>query len=158
MVKTSTRVALSLPIGVMLAILAWTGTLLYWHFRIRAVVRAESLGNSWSGGVDEWQFLERAGCRALPYLVDSLTESRNQFYLMNATHRIATEIAHGYPGGTIPYDVLDGWIVDSVDSGTGLRRKVYAIQSYWREHGRRHHQWWRVWSGRCATVQNPNGS
>jgi len=134
-----------------LAVLAWTGTFLYWHFKIRAAIRSVASPNP---SYEEGELLKRAGCRALPYLVDSLPESKNQFYLMSATYMIAAEVAApGTLRGNVPYQLLEtrsSWIVQAEDGGPGLQSKLEEIRAYWRENGHRHHQWWRVWSSSCG--------
>lgn len=134
-----------------LAVLAWTGTFLYWHFKIRAAIWNLQPHN---GAIEEWNLLKRAGCRALPYLVESLPESENQFYLMSATSFIATEVvAPGCRREDVSYQLLEtrsGWFVHAEDGGRELRSKLEEIRSYWRENGHRHHQWWRVWSSSCG--------
>lgn len=35
------------------------------------------------------------------------------------------------------------------DSAEMRREKVRLIQTWWREKGFEHHQWWRVWSAKC---------
>jgi hypothetical protein len=136
-----------------LPLLAWTGTHLYWRVRILGAIRVLQDQSLRDGG-DASQVLHGAGCRALPYLIASLADSKDRSYLQTATYQITLDVTSpGWGHGLLPPEALaqiDVWVVDREDTEEEVERRIQAIRTYWRENGHKHHQWWRVWSANCA--------
>ncbi|HYE97780.1 MAG TPA: hypothetical protein VEJ18_02665, partial [Planctomycetota bacterium] len=90
-------------------------------------------------GVDT---VKDAGCRALPYLVNSLSNKRPLAYLTAASDMILTGLK---------YDLeKDGHMGITLEDGPEVRdQKIKDLQLLWRVDGKRYHQSWRVWTGEC---------
>jgi hypothetical protein len=144
---------IALGVAVAAPLLAWTGTYLYWHVRILGAIQALQ-GEAKADRGDPNIVLHDAGCRALPYLVDSLSVSRDREYLLTATYQITLDVTNpGWGHGLLPPETrerLREWVVDREDSPREVERKIETIRRYWRENADKHHQWWRVWSRNCA--------
>jgi hypothetical protein len=94
-VKTPLRTLLLVALGIpLLALLAWTGTFLYWHFRIRSAIRALealSVAPTPPEGDPAAMLLMASGCRCLPYLVQAIDSSKSPEFLSFSTCLIGWE-------------------------------------------------------------------
>ncbi len=90
-------VVISFLIATFVTALVWGGGILYWHVRIRSALRdLESTCHSEPLRDDERArhdgapgVLMEGGCRSLPYLFNSLDESRNPEFLTTVAFLIA---------------------------------------------------------------------
>jgi hypothetical protein len=141
-----------------LAVLAWTGTYLYWHVRILAALRTLESHAGWptsSPSANEADnVVNEAGCRAFPAMVAALDPGKNPYFLFNVTAKMAIQVAA--PGERDPLpsqaisDQLGEWRIQTWDSVQERTRKCDVIRSWWKLHGSEYHQTWRVWSRACA--------
>lgn len=153
---------LAAALGVGLPLVAWTGTFLYWHLRIASAV------NRWERDTDVARFvqsrayglsqadadtLRAAGCRALPYLVDSLRPSRTLEFRQDVVRYVLHfQAALGPPEESTDEDFhrkMREWTISSADSPTQRETKCAQILEWWHRSGHQYHQWWRVWSPNC---------
>ena len=153
------RAGLGLALGIGVPFLAWSGALLYWHFRITGAIRGIEARGVWPTGMDglhrpELETLLAAGCRSIPYLLRELGSSRNRPVLENATHVIKMHLASRK--GMSQEESLTIWgcfqesPFTSEDSPEERGRNFAHIARLWEEHRPRHHPWWRVWSSGCG--------
>lgn len=151
-----------LPVVIAGAILAtaWVSVFLYWHVRITLALRDwEKDASSYSGFMSNWRecgaphaaakVLNEAGCRGLPYLVRALGDDRKNAFKEQLASRTLMCICGPGPRGKEAlgfYRDHEDWEWDSREQ---LEARFRSIQSWWREHGGEHHQWWRIWSSQC---------
>jgi len=148
----------------LLLVSIWGASLLYWHWRLRAAVR------EW-----EWSFsaelnfhdlvalrakpdvLHEAGCRALPYLVESLNTSANAKLQRNAMVRILDTLSKSRRSDADSRWILEEWREwasrDTRDASFNKGARIAEFNRWWMENGPRYHQWWRTWSAWCAGAQ-----
>jgi hypothetical protein len=145
-----------------LAIFAWTGTFLYWRFKLQGAIRG-FIAQSQDGRMsyidhnENFQILRQSGCRSLPYLVDALDTSGYEVPLEQALDMIfSSKVPRtDLPPGAIDQDlvagmaVMDQCIIRETDSPQERLQKCAQIRAWWRESGSKYHQWWRVWSSKC---------
>ena len=137
---------------IVLAVIVWTSTYLYWHIRIVGALRTfESQASAEIEAAGDT--LDEAGCRATPYLVSALDESRPPTFLTLASTALARVAAP--PGDTMAqhmrsYERMQEWRIEQSDSAALRQKKCDLIRAWWRENGGRHHQTWRIWSSQCA--------
>ena len=116
---------------------AWSGTYLYWRFKISRGARYE------------------AGCRALPFAVAGLQPSRKLTDLLASTKFIRERVADGMPrfssGTSADPDSFFLKTIDfeATDTMDVRAEKCRQWKEWWRASGGYYHQEWRVWSGRC---------
>jgi len=139
--------------AMVLAVIAWTGTYLYWHLKIVGALRTLDTPVIDAETEAASDFLNEAGCRTLPYLVASLDPKRNTIFLTLVTSQIAFTAAD--PGEPILSNMrvrerLGEWRIEKADSPAERQRKCETIRDWWRENGAQYHQVWRVWSSQCA--------
>lgn len=143
--------------------LTWVGGILYWHFRLRSAQRTFEKNCVHSGASEDaesdyWDSQQRlllGGCRSLPYLVDSLDETKDQAYLIMATFSIVWITT--FPGlpvmGEASTPTLESrtaaWGIRGEDSVEVRRLKCLRIRTWWKEHGAEYHQAWRFWTANC---------
>ena len=149
--KASTKASLAvLGVVVILPVLGWTGTFLYWHFRIRREIRDLEAGSGGSFG----SLRHEAGCRALPYLVGELDPEKPPFFLERATLLMAIEMDDpGSKGDAWSPVISEGkfnWRIAMQDSLEQRRKKCNEAREYWKHNGSRHHQLWRIWTRACV--------
>ncbi len=160
-VKTTAKIVVGV---LLLGVAAWTGTFLYWHFRILAAIRTLESQSAPiirpDGSTDlVWgeahQALSSAGCRALPYLVGSLSPRKNAAFLKVACQFIRSGIpkcrccGSAYESeGYLSYDPeLD---ISLTDPMSDRERKCAELKTWWESMGERsRHQRWRCWSDSC---------
>ena len=139
----------------------WIGAWLYWHFTIIGAINAmerDIIVAPIPEHVRAYQFKDRsgvdtlkdAGCRALPYLVDSLSPKRTMPFLTAASDMIIEGT-----GRTLHEDGHLGITLDETPESRD--EKIRALQLWWRVEGKRYHQWWRIWTNECP-VAPPRGS
>lgn len=139
-----------------LPLLLWTGTFLYWHFRISAAIGwfestvakqpPEAPGSP--GFRKASETIQSAGCRSLPYVMGAVDESKHPQFL---TSMIALATWHAdIPSTETRVGIgMERLQLQPGDSAELRREKIRLLRSWWREKGSEHHQWWRVWSGKC---------
>ena len=122
---------------VALPIAAWTGTFLYWHLRIKGVIRALESSRSAVGGlgrstkpVDLGPLL-KAGCRSIPYLIRAMESSSSPEVMDVADYIIGGHVAMN-PGMPVDHP-----------------RNYPRLTQWWERNRSKHNPWWRVWSGEC---------
>jgi hypothetical protein len=136
---------ITLTVAIALPVIAWTGTLLYWHITIKreiASLESEPPASDATGSVPS---VISGGCRAIPYLVDVLETSHHEMMLISAIDQISNTAGYSAEINELfrrhPFTPQDP---------PSLRRANYLkVRAWWIENGGRYHQWWRVWSGRC---------
>jgi hypothetical protein len=139
----------------------WVCAYMYWHFKIMGAVttmmnqttppKAGSVYTKEKYAVPDEPLdeIEDAGCRALPYLVNSLDPEKNPAYLLVATDLLRKLTAPPEPGGSIHPQCPD--VRMSLDDGPGDRKyKCDQIRDWWVLHGKEFHQGWRIWAHHCA--------
>jgi hypothetical protein len=155
-VKGALKAAAALAV---LAVLAWTGTYIYWHIRIMGTLRTlETQSTSAPSGSSDTSeagiALSAAGCRAFPYIVGALDPAKNPYFLARVSARMAIQVS--VPGATGFIDARDvserwkEWYIDPGDSVPERAAKCEAMRAWWRLHGSEYHQTWRIWSRACA--------
>jgi len=140
-----------------LALIAWSGVFLFWHLRITNALRkleseAEYLPNvaGYSGPMEEVEKLQRAGCRALPYLVERSVASQRPPFLTASTLLFMEIIQDQKSVSAIREHLLFDLLITGADTPDSRQEKCDALHAWWRRHGRDYHQPWRVWTGRCG--------
>jgi hypothetical protein len=137
-----------------LAVVAWIGTYFFWHIRLVGAVRTLESKAGTPAADDAADVVESAGCRALPYLVGALDGAKNQIFQIYATGVIVKSIEEvgGRNAAFNPSELSQarGWKVVPEDNPVDIKAKDDAIRAYWKNYEALHHQWWRVWSSRCA--------
>jgi hypothetical protein len=144
------RTAIKLAIVLVAAgAMAWCFLFIYWHLRIGRAVRELQQGSPRAREV-----LHDAGCRALPYLVGAAKPSERLTFLAPATSLILIYL-YGEVGleGPVPktpeIELLESLQIEPLDTVEVRTAKCRALQAWWRAEGDKHHQGWRIWSGRC---------
>jgi hypothetical protein len=139
-----------------LAVLIWAGIATYWYFKIYGGIRAMESGAAPAKNLgalpytvpeEPLQEIRAAGCRAFPYLVESLDPGGNPAYLVVATE-ILCKGAEAKPSAHQEFPPEMKILYE--DSAEDRTKKCNQIKAWWRLHGPELHQGWRVWSGRCA--------
>jgi hypothetical protein len=151
------KIAAKVLAGVALIAAVWSGVFLYWHVRILRAVRAleEESGHIVIEYSEAESILTAAGCRSLPYLIDSLDDSKKFDFLYRCSFLVCWESVHP---GALPAESssevlserLGEWCISLKDDAAVRRRKCDLIKTWWRSHGGERHQWWRVWTSACA--------
>jgi len=138
----------------LLAAVGWVAASLYWHFRLVAAIRTLETRMGTPDVSEAHDVVEAAGCRALPYLVGALEHHKNQLFLIYATGEIFKSLEDVAARNALPDPALleqaRDWKIVPEDNPTDMKRKCDSIQAYWKINEHLHHQWWRVWSSRCA--------
>jgi hypothetical protein len=152
-------VALPFALAAAVTVLIWGGGTLYWHVRITGALRSweqnpkavhHLSAASEYGPPDAVTLLRQAGCRALPYLIRRLDESRDPQFLEGLTNWIITDLAwHSPEDLRLLGERCVTWYIDKDDALPDRRVKCERIREWWRENGSRYHQWWRFWSSWC---------
>jgi hypothetical protein len=159
---TMRKAAVAAAALILLAALGWGAGFLYWHLRIRWALRTlEQTDHRTSVSDDDRkrqsravETLESAGCRALPYLLDALDESKDPTHLSTLTVMIAWEsVFPGKPAentnSTLALRRMEEWTVECEDSPEARMGKLQQIRAWWKAHASEHHQVWRIWTGEC---------
>ena len=155
-----------LLLGAAVTGLAWLGGFLYWHVRItrslrlwEKTVNGTTLDVYWreSGAPpDASKVLDRAGCRALPYIVHALDEPATLRFKSCAVSRIIQCLAGPAPRDPETVRLLteryDRWDPLTTDSDAERDAKLARVKAWWRENRDRCRHRWRVWSadGLCC--------
>ena len=134
----------------------WIGAWMYWHFTLIGAMNSMDRdirvapipehGRAYQftdpNGIDT---IKEAGCRALPYLVDNMSNKRTLAFLTAASDLILQLSdrpipEHGHLGVTLE------------DTPEVRDEKLNSIKLWYRAEGKRFHQWWRVWSSDCPVA------
>jgi len=164
-VQTLTKTLLKIAAGLLvLGVLCWIGTFLYWHFRITKSLRSlqaspRILRQDPSCG------LKDAGCRALPYCVGAIDPSndltfnseilaliRGWIRSLHVEYRITNHIVEqvGENAAKADADLLLKCEIREQDTEETRALKCRRVHQWWNERGRTFHRWWRLWSSRCG--------
>lgn len=141
--------------------LYWIGAWLYWHFTLIGAIdsmerdirttpipeHSRAYFYVETSGVDT---VKEAGCRALPYLVSSLSNKRPLAYLTAASDMILQGLDR-----TIEQDGHLGITLEETPESRD--QKIKDLQLMWKLEGKRFHQGWRVWSNDCPVQPKPGG-
>lgn len=139
--------------------LYWVGAWLYWHFNligaidsmerdIRTTPIPEHSRAYFFQDRSGYDAVKDAGCRALPYLVGSLSNKRTMAYLTAASDLILQGL-----GRKLEEDGHLGITLE--DTPESRDQKIKDLQLMWRVDGKRYHQGWRVWTGECPVQPKP---
>jgi hypothetical protein len=145
---------LALGLAVVLPLLIWTGTSLYWDIKIRMEIR--ELENEPPRMTPRATFVSvSGGCRALPYLVNALESTRSEALIDSAVLGIPLEVADtGRPTAGDESKVITDLLTNCPfhpNDPPDVRRKNYQqLRSWWAANRTKYHQWWRVWSSNCS--------
>jgi hypothetical protein len=153
-VKTGAKIA---GAAILMAMLAWTGVVLYWHLTIRSAIQyfddhASDVPRPWDPLADAPAFLtiRGAGCRGIPYLVRAIEASNSPEYQRGLSMLVffaATKVNSAEAEARLQ----EVRLLSADDEPAETRQKVAAIRTWWDRHGDHYHQWWRVWSSRCGS-------
>jgi hypothetical protein len=154
---------LAIGIASALPTLVWTGGLLYWHFRIERAIRtleqetvmsAPSSNHLIDVPAQATQTLGEAGCRALPYLINSVNPAKKLPFLMAASTQIVETLnrapAHTKEDCDLRFERRKRFRIEIDDAPELRKEKCAGVKEWWREHGIEVHQGWRFWSSCCA--------
>lgn len=148
---------------VLLAVVAWSSTYLYWRYTIKRAIRTlEALPLS---KVDEddnpadviayqraYDALMAGGTRSLPYLMEALERSPRPYLISD----LFMQIIHL---STLDRDrqredrQLDGCLFRGKETITVRRERMENLRAWWEHVGYQHHPGWRVWSSNCRPVR-----
>lgn len=140
----------------------WIGAWMYWHFTlvgalnsmerdIRTAPIPEHNRAYFFTDRASFEEIRGAGCRALPYLADNLSDKRSLAFLTAASDLILEGM--GYKP-----DEFSQLGVALDDTPESRDEKIRELQLLWRVEGRRFHQWWRVWTGECPVLPKPGAA
>ena len=151
--KTGAKIAAG---AIVLALLGWTGVVVYWHLTLRSAIQyfddhASDVPRPWDPLADTAAFttVRASGCRSLPYLVRAIEASSNPEYQRGLSLLVffaATKTESAEAVDKLQYVTL----LSVDDEPPEHRKKVDAIRTWWDQHGHLYHQWWRVWSSKCG--------
>jgi hypothetical protein len=143
-VKTPVKVLIVAALVVGLPLLFWTGTFLYWHVRIRSAIRSiDSMTPvDRAKAADAIKTIRSAGCRSLPYLVSAIRAERP-----DVGELLIFQIARQT---SIPSTLIIEHRIQESQDLEERRQKCDRLRDWWKEKGPDYHQWWRVWSSKCA--------
>jgi len=149
----TSKAALGLLAVVLLGACAWAAVFLYWQVQINGALRSLETQTtppfpSAADRTEAHQVLDRAGCRALPYLVGALDPARPPHFLATASSWWAFQTPT--PGENV-HARVEEWAIRPEDSAADRAKKCNAIRAWWKLHGHESHQTWRIWSRACAT-------
>ena len=143
-------------------VLIWGSGILYWHLRLRSAMRTFEETIPWTrNGTDHRERNEKAikilieaGCRSLPYMVDSLEDSKDPSFL--SLMSFAISFGSMFPGVSwMDIDSpelnrrMEAWHFMPQAPAVERRLKCERIRRWWEEHGAEHHQIWRFWTNDC---------
>jgi hypothetical protein len=159
--KTPFRVLLAVASGfVLLGLVAWLSTFLYWHVRIGKAIRCletrrGGLGATPPDVLDARNLLADAKCRAVPYLLAELEPGNPPDFLHDASIIISLRSTEaGIRSGTVSmFERLvqaREWVIETDEPET-IREKAALIRAWWENHRAEYHPWWRIWSWRCES-------
>jgi hypothetical protein len=153
-VKTTAKVLAGL---IFLALLGWSGTLLYWHLTLRSAIltfeeRAGEIPRPWDplAGTEAFDTIRSSGCRSLPYLVRAIASSKDPEYQRGLSFLVffaATK--QDTPEANAKLQNVS--LIAADDSPADHQRKCDAIRDWWKQDGHLYHQWWRVWTSKCGS-------
>lgn len=160
------KAILGAAVVLVIAVLVWGGGILYWHFQIRSALRTfeatfhaqEDNGVDLPRNQEAMEFLFLAGCRSLPYMVESLDNSRDPLYQSIASFMITrmayTPGAFFAEGSTPALERASQEWSFRPDAPLDERRlKCARIRDWWRDHGSEFHQVWRFWTSACRPYE-----
>jgi hypothetical protein len=155
------RVAVAvLILVVVLPLLAWTATFLYWHVRLKSCVRTLE-SQRLQGGERTEQLSYAAGvlmhvdCRAMPYLIADMDPTDHWEFLNAASYLVSRQsLQVETRGGEAEWKEREArvlaWQVLPADSPALRRTRIDLMRTWWQHH-RSKHPWWRVWASTCVS-------
>ncbi|HZE96031.1 MAG TPA: hypothetical protein VE981_03295 [Planctomycetota bacterium] len=142
--------------------LIWCGIFLYWDWTLRKEIRDwEAKFVPLESGDSSFDIIAlgsvptqapRAGCRALPYLVDAMNSSGNpqfQDAVMNLIQGILLGPIPRGAGGSNSLPDPTRWVYKNGKRTLDRNQFLTDFNEWWRVNGARYHQGWRVWSSWC---------
>ena len=159
--KTPVRILIAvLSIAIFLPLLAWTGTFLYWHFRITNAIRViEKSPSNLSGRGREKELedassnLASAGCRNLPYVIDSIDPSKQPDFveemIFQMTSLLRPDLEDPNDDIYANTEFLRKCTLREQDTSDLRALKCNRLHAWWADRRLSYHQWWRVCSSRC---------
>jgi hypothetical protein len=151
-VKTGAKIAAA---TLVLAVLAWTGIVLYWHLTIRSAIQyfddhATDVPRPWDplGDTEAFATIRGSGCRSLPYLIRAIETSTNPEYQRGLSMLVFFTVTKA-TSPEAEAKLQNVALLAPDDEPAEHRKKVEAIRTWWDQHGHLYHQWWRVWSSKC---------
>lgn len=152
--KAGVRIFLVVALLGMIAGMAWTGGLYYWHFKVERTIRyLEDHEAADALPADLEQVLWKAGCRAVPSLVRASRPARSAAHLAILTSTAVSLINREPAMDTQACDLRSrrraDMQVEPTDPEPVRAAKIARLQQWWTENGAAVHQWWRFWSGNC---------
>lgn len=148
---------------ILVALLAWVSTFLYWHVRISGAIRTLDQDPSGvrqpKGGreQDAFVFLANSGCRMLPYAVRALDPSKDPEFsdlMLDLIQRqvrslrVVTERFDDDAQAELRF--LPKCVFYEQDTSEIRELKSDRLHVWWEQKGDLLHQWWRVWSSECG--------
>ena len=134
-----------------LPVVAWTGTFLYWHFRITGAIQDMEIhpGHAGFDGNPHpaVHTLSSAGCRSMPYLIRALETSNSPTVLDEASSALRWHVEDTDPAPDEEFTAALKRIVWMKAEELASTRPRFA--EWWERNRSKHNPWWRVWSGRC---------
>jgi hypothetical protein len=151
-VKTGAKIA---GAAIVLALLAWTGVVLYWHLTIRSAIQyfddhATEVPRPWDplGDTAAFATIRGSGCRSLPYLIRAIEASNNPEYQRGLSMIVFFTVTKvESPEAVAKLQQVS--LLSADDEPAEHKKKVEAIRVWWDQHGHLYHQWWRAWSSKC---------
>jgi hypothetical protein len=150
--KTGAKIAAA---TLVLAVLAWTGIVLYWHLTIRSAIQyfddhATDVPRPWDplGDTEAFATIRGSGCRSLPYLIRAIETSTSPEYQRGLSMLVFFTVTKA-TSPEAEAKLQNVALLAPDDEPAEHRRKVEAIRIWWDQHGHLYHQWWRVWSSKC---------
>lgn len=145
---------------VIVAVLAWVGTYLWWEFRLKTSI-LEWEGSFEDSHIDivrptmsdeQSELFRRAGCRAVPYLLDRMNSSSNAWFQQYAMTYVLFALMgpKGDRESVMQFERWEKrWLWDGRATPVERSMKLADFNEWWKENGRRYHKPWRVWSSWC---------
>jgi hypothetical protein len=148
------RVLLGVLVTGLLAGMAWTAGLYYWHYKVERIIRYVEDGGDDARLPPEMEgTLHQAGCRALPNLLRATRADRSASFLNFTTSQIVETLNRDPVIVKENCDLRNQrrreFRVELDDPEQVRKTKVARLHEWWTQHGGDVHQWWRFWSGNC---------
>ena len=143
-----------------LAVLVWVGAFLYWHFRISNAISVVEKSPSKLVGrgrerevEDALSSLESAGCRSLPYVIDSIDPEKDPDFVMEMIYQLTSQVilAPKHPNDEVDATLtfLHKCVLREQDTSDLRALKCNRLHVWWVDNRASYYQWWRVWSPKC---------
>jgi hypothetical protein len=150
------RSILTIIAVVLVPALVWASTLAYHHIRLRSAIRACERDMIASKDPDDLpdfpkdrvRVISAAGCRAVPDILDSVEEARNEQYIKGCAVLLMNVVRRGRTQNNPEGPRLCG-AVYVIDDPAFRADCITHARDWWRTHAAEQHPWWKVWSRTC---------